>query len=150
MLRLFAAMNIMWGYKWTSQLSGDNAADIALDLWTKSLADLTEKQVFDAVEILTNSEEWPPCIAKFRKTALRLEGADEAFELAINHDDKYCKFLRSWDWQHLSETDCKKKFITKYKHYETKLLNRCTKFELGINGKLIEKQTNLLEVKNDM
>jgi hypothetical protein len=150
MLRLFAAMNENWGCKWTSHLSDDKKVDRALLSWTKSFSDLTDKQIFDAFEVLKNSEEWPPCIAKFRKTALKLQGVDEAFELAINHDDKYRKFLRSWDWQHLSETDCKRKFCAKYKQYELELLNRCSEFEIGCDDRLIAKQTNALEYTHDM
>jgi len=150
MLEVFAVMNETWIYKWSSHLNNDKKIDRALKSWTNSFSDLTDKQIFDAFEVLKNTEEFPPSIAKFRKTALGVQGADEAFELAVNHDDKYRKILRSWDWQHLSETDCKRKFCAKYKQYELELLTRCSKFEVGCDGKLIEKQTTMLEYKHDM
>lgn len=140
MLRLFAAMIDIWGAKWTSHLSDPDKVDRVLKSWTQSFCDLTDEQIFKAFNILKNTEEFPPSIAKFRRRALGICSAEEAYSLAINNKSEYRKLLSSWDWSHLSESECRRKFKASYVTHEDNMLTRCQNFSVNIDGQLEDKR----------
>lgn len=147
MLRLFSAMIDIWGAKWTSHLTDDKTTDRVMAAWQDSFADLTNQQIFDAFAILKNTEEFPPSIAKFRKTALSIISSDEAFNLAINGNEEYRKFLSTWDWSNLPEKECLRKFKAKYRSFEAELLTRCQQFRIGESGALENKSLKQLDIR---
>lgn len=144
MLKLFDEMLDAWGAKWTAQLGGKNVGKV-LKSWTESLCDLTEEQIYNAFTMLKNIDAFPPAISDFRRKALGIVSAGEAYILALNDEDSlHRKLLPSWDWGHASEMDCRRKFKAVYATYEEQMLTRCVRSEINANELLVDKSTATL------
>ena len=147
MLRVFAAMCDVWGCRWTAHLSD---ATRSLKLWTNAFCDLTDDQIEKAFDTLSVTLDFPPSIAKFRRTALDVLQGNQAFELAKDKEHELHKIIGSWAWRNLPEKEIQQRFIAKYRLYEDEILSRCNKYKLDNNQCLIEKTgdertTKLLE-----
>lgn len=150
MLCLFADMNCAWGCKWTAHLENAENTNRVLDLWTRSFCDLSDNEIIAAFEYLKNTEEFPPSIAKFRRSALGIVSKAQAFELAKDEGHQLHKVLPSWDWKNLSESETRRRFTSKYMLHEDEMLNRCNAFEINEAGQLTHKIKNLLTLSHSV
>jgi len=111
---LFYHFTAIWGHKWISNMQDNNVSEIALRHWQQILDELTPKQIDKACVKARSTLDWPPSIAQFKKMALGLMSATEAFEEAYNNCGTYHDLLDSYTWITETESNLRKKFYAKY------------------------------------
>jgi hypothetical protein len=119
--------------KWCAHLNNPELAIVANRIWGEAIADLENTQIERAIKKLAYTCEWVPTVAQFRKAALNIVGADEAYYEAKNNHKTDAVYsnpaiyhaaasIISWDWANLTEQELKSKFSGAYKFYVEKLL----------------------------
>lgn len=117
--RLFVRFSVIWGNKWTAQVSDDDYFQVAVEEWGTALYGIEGDSIASALDQCKMTLEWPPSIAQFISFCEKEENIpswEDALQLAIRND--FCHptiklaydSVGSWDMSHDTEKVLTKKF----------------------------------------
>jgi len=127
----------IWGAKAIANFSDSEILKAAIKNWSQATADLTDEEIRLTFVRARDTLDFPPSIAQFKKlarfikTAMELDSADEAFEktCADIHRSRFSFLISEWDWTHKCKEELRQEFTRCYKKYTDNLLNNCMKEE---------------------
>lgn len=126
-LKLFASFQAVWGWKWLNNFqTNPEIIEIALNLWSAALKDLTLEQITKALEKASMTMAWPPSIADFRSLAKNIPSLATCYKLAKDSMGKDSTYIRnafardvfekigSYDFRQLPEKELFLRFESTY------------------------------------
>jgi hypothetical protein len=111
-----------WGSKWTIHI--EDSLEVTLALWEHAIRDLSDDQIAQTLKYCIAILDYPPSISQFRKTALGVTSAEEAFcrknvnSIAKQAFDSMDGFVK----RNGTEKEVKEAFAISYKQIVEKLL----------------------------
>lgn len=76
----------IYGHKWNSLYQDENAVKVALSVWSRALAGLSDYQLEQGVQRCFRREGWPPSTGEFLRLATGLPGRAEAIARVVSRN----------------------------------------------------------------
>jgi len=135
-IELFANFAASWGNKWTSNMADTIVREVAFKIWQAMLDTLSQDEINIAISAAIATLDFPPSIAQFKKLAIGLLSANDAYQAAKDGDNKLRQLVigGDWSWRTYPEDKLRREFYQAYDSF--------------INNKLLTTSENVLENEN--
>ena len=135
-IELFVRFTADWGNMWTARFTEPLIHDVALHDWQAMLDTLSQDEINKAISTAIVTLDFPPSIAQFKKLAIGLLSANDAYQAAKDGDNKLRQLVigGDWSWRTYPEDKLRREFYQAYDSF--------------INNKLLTTSENVLENEN--
>ena len=135
-IELFVRFTADWGNMWTARFTEPLIHDVALHDWQAMLDTLSQDEINKAISTAIVTLDFPPSIAQFKKLAIGLLSANDAYQAAKNGDNDLRQLVAGgdWSWRTYPENRLRSEFYQAYDAYMSQTLSEHIEISKELEG----------------